>query len=344
MIQKQQTSASASVSVEKEHCYINDETKRTSFDDADEDEETIDDGGEDSPTITKWEAIFIVINVYVGITVVVIPAAFAYAGYSAAIIIALMAVFSGLCAYQLVDGMQRAGTSDIYVYAQKASGRFGMYTMVAVYTLAYMIATIQVQMLTYASSNNILHMYGVNFDSFLGRALTVLLPTLIVLVLLGIDVFIPASAKYIGMCGTAMIVIIVILIFANLGITIHENNSMGVEVVHDFFRASTAFDSVVLAIGNFVEAGALPCIYARMEKPKDFKFVLVTSFTFFAICYPLIGAVAYYALGNDIQNYANVLDYMAAVKSEPSALLAVTTGVFYAKIVLVQVSRLAPQG
>ena len=53
----------------------------------------------------------------------------------------------------------------------------------------------------------------------------------------------------------------------------------------------------------------------------------------------MIGAVAYYALGNDIQNYANVLDYLSkVVKSEPSALLAVTTGIFYAKIVLVQVS------
>ena len=144
-----------------------------------------------------------------------------------------MAVFSGLCAYQLVDGMQRAGTSDIYVYAQKASGKFGKYMMVAVYTAKYTITTIKVQMLMYACSNDILQMYGVNYYSTLGRALTVALPTLIVLVLVGIDVFIPASAKYIGICGTVLIIIIVILIFANLGITIHGKY----EVAHDFFRA-----------------------------------------------------------------------------------------------------------
>ena len=190
----------------------------------------------------------------------------------------------------------------------------------------------------YACSNDILHMYGVDYDSTLGRALTVALPTSIVLVLLGIDVFIPASAKYIGMFGTTMIMIIIILIFANLGITIHENNAMGVDVAHDFFRASTAFGSVVLSIGNFVEAGSLPCIYARMEKPEDFKFVLLACFSFFGLFYPLIGVVAYYALGNDIQNYANVLDYMTVVQSKPSALLAATTGIFYAKIAFVQVS------
>ena len=113
------------------------------------------------------------------------------------------------------------------------------------------------------------------------------------MILVGIDVYIPASAKYIGICGTSLIIIIVILIFANLGITIHENRSMGYEVAHDFFRASTVFGSVVLSIGNFVEAGSLPCIYARMEKPKDFKFVLVVCFSFFALFYPLIGVVAY---------------------------------------------------
>ena len=68
-------------------------------------------GEEDAPTITKWEAIFMVINIYVGSTLVILPASFAYAGYAAAIIIFLMAGFSGLCAYQLVDGMQRAGES-----------------------------------------------------------------------------------------------------------------------------------------------------------------------------------------------------------------------------------------
>ena len=77
-----------------------------------------------------------------------------------------------------------------------------------------------------------------------------------------------------------------------------------------------------------------------MEKPTDFKFVLVVCFSFFALFYPLIGVVAYYALGNDIQNYVNVLDYMTVVNSEPSALLAVTTGIFYVKIAFVQVSRL----
>ncbi len=147
------------------------------------------------------------------------------------------------------------------------------------------------------------------------------------LVLVAIDVFIPASAKYIGICGTVLIIIIVILIFANLGITIHGKY----EVAHDFFRASTAFGSVVLAIGNFVEAGSLPRIYARMEKPKDFKFVLVVCFSFFALFYPLIGVVAYHALGNDIQKYANVLDYMDMENYDPSALLAVTTGIFYVK-------------
>ena len=103
---------------------------------------------------------------------------------------------------------------------------------------------------------------------------------------------------------------------------------MGYEVAHDFFRASTAFGSVVL-FGNFVEAGSLPRIYARMEKPTDFKFVLVVCFSFFALFYPLIGVVAY------IQNYVNVLDYMTVVNSEPSALLAVTTGIFYVKIAFV---------
>lgn len=349
MVQKQDD-ASASVEEENEHCYVSASNSKEA--DADEEEqqshgkqqhdETTDDyvGGEDAPppTITKWEAIFMVINIYVGSPVVTLPAAFAYAGYSAAIIIALMAVFSGLCAYQLVDGMQRAGTSDIYVYAQKASGKVGKYMMVGVYTAAYMIYTIQVQMLMYACSNDILKMYGVNYYSTLGRAITVALPTLIVLILVGIDVFIPASAKYIGICGTALIVVIVILIFANLGITIHENHSMEYEVAHEFFRASTAFGSVVLSIGNFVEAGSLPCIYARMEKPKDFKFVLVVCFSFFALFYPLIGVVAYHALGNDIQNYVNVLDYLVMeISSDPSALLAVTTGIFYVKIALVQV-------
>ena len=201
-----------------------------------------------------------------------------------------------------------------------------------------MIFTVLVQMMMYACSNDILNMYGVDYDSTLSRALTVALPTFVVLVLIGIDVFIPASAKYIGMFGTAMILIIVILIFANVGIAIHENNSKGVEVMHDFFRTSTAFGSVVLAINNFVEAGSLPCIYARMEKPEDFKFVLVTCFSFFALFYPLIGAVAYYALGNDLQNYANVLDYMCNQCHGSSALLAATTGIFYAKIAFVQVS------
>ena len=211
--------------------------------------------------------------------------------------------------------------------------------MVTVYTAVYMIATIKVQMLMYACSNDILQMYGVNYYSTLGRALTVAFPTLIVLILVGIDVYLPASAKYIGICGTVLIIIIVILIFANLVITIHENHSMGYEVAHDFFRASTAFGSVVLSIGNFVEAGSLPCIYARMEKPQDFKFVLVVCFSFFALFYPLIGGVAYYSLGNDIQKYANVLDYMCTkCTGLPSALLAVTTGIFYVKIALVQVS------
>ena len=75
-----------------------------------------------------------------------------------------------------------------------------------------------------------------------------------------------------------------------------------------------------------------------MEKPKDFKFVLVVCFSFFALFYPLIGVVAYYALGNGIQNYVNVLDYTTVVNSDPSALPAVTTGIFYVKIALVQVS------
>jgi hypothetical protein len=73
-----------------------------------------------------------------------------------------------------------------------------------------------------------------------------------------------------------------------------------------------------------------------MEKPKDFKFVLVVCFSFFALFYPLIGVVAYHALGNDIQNYANVLDYMDMENYDPSALLAVTTGIFYVKIAFVQ--------
>jgi hypothetical protein len=93
-----------------------------------------------------------------------------------------------------------------------------------------------------------------------------------------------------------------------------------------------AFGSVVLAIGNFVEAGSLPRIYARMEKPKDFKFVLVVCFSFFALFYPLIGVVAYHALGNDIQKYANVMDYFCTkCTGLSSALLAVTTGIFYVK-------------
>ena len=122
-------------------------------------------------------------------------------------------------------------------------------------------------MLMYACSNDILQMYGVNYYSTLGRALTVALPTLIVLILVGIDVYIPASAKYIGICGTSLIIIIVILIFANLGITIHENRSMGYEVAHDFFRASTAFGSVVL-FGNFVEAGSFPVFMLEWRNQK----------------------------------------------------------------------------
>ena len=163
MMQKQQKSAvaddDASAEEKKEHCYVvnvNDEPKKRDEDEEEqsqsslgkqENEEATDDNEvvEHAPTITKWEAIFMVINIYVGSPVVTLPAAFSYAGYSAAIIIPLMAVISGLCAFQLVDGMQRAGTSDIYVYAKKASGRFGMYSMVAVYTAAYMIATVKVR-------------------------------------------------------------------------------------------------------------------------------------------------------------------------------------------------------
>ena len=155
MIQKQKSVADDDASTEteekKEHCYVNDEPKRDEDEEEQslgkqENEEATDDNGvEHAPTITKWEAIFMVINIYVGSPIVTLPAAFAYAGYSAAIIIPLMAVISGLCAFQLVDGMQRAGTSDIYVYAKKASGRFGMYSMVAVYTAAYMIATVKVR-------------------------------------------------------------------------------------------------------------------------------------------------------------------------------------------------------
>ena len=81
----------------KKQYYVNDDEKKRGSSskqtDADEeeqskhDETTDDDGGEDAspPTITKWEAIFMVINIYVGSPVVTLPAAFAYAGYSAAI-------------------------------------------------------------------------------------------------------------------------------------------------------------------------------------------------------------------------------------------------------------------
>lgn len=290
--------------------------------------------------VNKWEATAMVINVYAGDPIVLLPAAFAFSGFSAAIIITAVAFVAALTAYQLIDGMQRAGTTDVYLYAEKASGRFGRLLMAVVYSLTFVLYNVWEQMLMYETVFGILDTVMVDYDHRFGHSLIIAIATVSTLFLIGVDVFYPTSAKWVGIIGTILTIILILSILSLSGIAIRENNVNGVEMQYDFFVQQTAFGAVIMATGNFAGAGNLPVIYERMKNPKEFRFVIIVSHVFLAAFYSLIGAVAYVALGPEAGYYANVLQKMQINSHvEHMASIVFVLVVFYLKSALVQVGE-----
>lgn len=310
-----------------------DKNKESDAEDEDSNESTV-------VKVNKWEAIAMVINVYAGDDIILLPAAFAFSGFSAAMMITVTAFIAGLTAYQLIDGMQRVGTTDAYVYAEKASGSFGRCLMAIVYTLAFALYNVWEQMLMYETTFSILDVFTGNYDHTIGHSLIVTTATVAALVLIGVDVFYPTSAKWVGIIGTILSLFIILSIFSLSGIAIRENNVNGVEMQYDFFVRQTAFGAVIMAAGNFAGAPTLPIIYEQMKNPKEFTFVIIVCHVFFAVLFSLIGAVAYVALGRSAGDYDNILHTMLMNGHvEHNAFMVFVLVSFYLKCVLVQVGK-----